>query len=234
MYTRVGQAIRQVDTNHILFLEHNYFCNPGVPSQIKIPATGKNGTRDNKVAYAPHGYDLLLDTKAYSHAGNKRVSYLLNVIEQTSSRLNIPVMVGEWGAFHSMDSAFYRQGKSILDIFMKRKMGETFWCYFNGIEKYTFFKVLNRPYPMAVNGKLENYSFDPEDNRFSAVWFSLSSLENPSLFYLPSVTPEDEVKINIVPEGGGYRIRYHENKKGAVVSVNPMKKSGLRNIFMRY
>ncbi|MCD6202010.1 MAG: hypothetical protein J7K46_09420 [Bacteroidales bacterium] len=94
--------------------------------------------------------------------------------------------------------------------------------------------MLNRPYPVAVNGKLESYSFEPEENKFSAVWFSRSGIRYPTLFYLPSGTPGNEVKINVTPESQGFRIRFYETKKGALVSVAPMKKSGLRKIFVRY
>ncbi len=234
MYSRVGRAIREVDTNHILFLEHNYFCNPGVPSRIKIPITGKDGTPDRKVAYAPHGYDLLLDTKAYLLADNNRVDFLMNVVDQTSHRLNIPMLVGEWGAFHSMDSAFYRHGKFIVDKFMKMKNGETFWCYFDGIEKYTFFNILDRPYPLAVNGTLKEYSYIPGEKVFSSSWVSSGTIKQPSLFYIPRVTPGDAIDINIVPEGKGFQISFTGSQQGAVISVAPARQEGERKITIRY
>ncbi len=137
MYTRVGKAIREVDPNHILFLEHSYFSNPGVPSGIQRINYG-DGSMEDKLAYAPHGYDLVVDTKAYSNASNARVGYLLDHTYKTSKRLNMPMLVGEWGAFHSMDSIFVDQTNCILGRFEDYKCSQTYWAHYEGVETYRY------------------------------------------------------------------------------------------------
>ena len=87
MYTRVGSAIREVDQNHVLFVEHAYFCNPGVPSGLER-IVYEDGSSELNMAYTPHGYDLLVDTEAYKNASNARVEYLFNICHQTAKRLH--------------------------------------------------------------------------------------------------------------------------------------------------
>ncbi len=233
-YSRVGRAIREVDTSHILFLEHNYFCNPGVPSQLVIPATGLNGTKDAKVAYAPHGYDLLVDTRAYDQAGSARVAFLFGQVKKTAGRLGIPVLVGEWGAFHSRKPVFTEQTKLILNAFSGMDASETFWAYYDDIESYPFFRALQHPYPPAVAGYLQKYSFQIEKREFSVTWKENTHIMAPSLFYIPEITTGDAVDINLVPEGKGFSLRFMNGEKGAHLSVAPLGKSVKRELIINY
>ncbi len=234
MYSRVGKAIREVDTNHILFLEHNYFCNPGVPSQLVIPATGKNGEKDTKVAYAPHGYDLLVDTRAYDQASEARVSFLFGQVEKTAERLDLPVLVGEWGAYHSKKPVFAEHARLINRAFIRMGAGETFWAYYGDIADYPFFKVLKHPYPRAVSGELKNYTFDTDKKEFSVSWQEKKKIAEPSVFYIPGITTSDAVDIKLVPEGKGFVFRFLNGEKGALLYVNPLDKEGVRAMTIRY
>ncbi len=234
MYSRVGKAIREVDTNHILFLEHNYFCNPGVPSHLKIPATGPDGEPDTKVAYAPHGYDLLVDTKAYDQASNQRVDFLFGQVKRTAERLNIPVLVGEWGAFHSKKQVFAEQARLITAAFIEMGAAETFWAYYDGIEDYPFFRVLQHPYPPAISGELKGYSFDINGRVFAVAWAEKEGTTTPSVFYIPGITTGDAVDINLLPEGKGFSLRFLNGEKGAVLSVDPLGKDIDRELTIHY
>ena len=57
-YQKVANSIREVDSKHILFLEHSYYSNIGVRSSIQRTNL-TDGTPDALVAYAPHAYDLV-------------------------------------------------------------------------------------------------------------------------------------------------------------------------------
>ncbi|MEW5980440.1 MAG: cellulase family glycosylhydrolase, partial [Acidobacteriota bacterium] len=63
LYARVRKAIREVDSQHILFLEPAMSANTGIPSGLS-PLTDEYGRRDPHQAYAPHGYDLVTDTSS--------------------------------------------------------------------------------------------------------------------------------------------------------------------------
>src|SRR5699024_2463445 len=98
-YQKVAEAIRQVDQESILFLEHGYFSNLGIPSAVER-TTLKNGQADSLVAYAPHAYDLVVDTDYASQASQARMEYIFNKIAETARQKELPVLLGEWGAFY--------------------------------------------------------------------------------------------------------------------------------------
>jgi len=220
MYTRVAKAIREVNPNHIIFLEHSYFSNPGVPSGIQR-ITYSDGSTEDKLAYTPHGYDLVVDTKAYSNASNARVGYLFDHVHRTSKRLNMPMLVGEWGAFHSMDSIFVDQTMFILEKFENYKCGQTYWAHYQGMEKHPYFSALMRPRPIEVAGTIESFSYDPAQNRFSCSWNEDGKGQQPSTFFLPGVSNADTLDIKLTPSGDGFEMKVRDNARGAILSIEP-------------
>jgi len=233
MYTRVGKAIREVDPNHILFLEHSYFSNPGVPSGIQR-ITYSDGSMEDKLAYAPHGYDLVVDTKAYSNASNARVGYLLDHTYNTSKRLNMPMLVGEWGAFHSMDSIFVDQTNFILDKFEYYKCSQTYWAHYQGIENYPYFQALKRPRPIEVAGSIESFKYDPEQNSFTCSWVEDGKVQQPSTFFLPGVSNADDLDISLSPEGEDFEIKLRESGPGAILSIESLEGNPLRELSISF
>lgn len=233
MYARVGAAIREVDPNHILFLEHSYFSNPGVPSGIER-IVYSDGSKEENMAYAPHGYDLVVDTDAYKNASNERVEYLFDLCKQTAERLDMPMLVGEWGAFHSKDSSFVTQTRRILKKFEEYKCAQTFWAHYKGIEDYPFFNELIRPYPMAVAGNLLAYSYDPEAESFSCSWTESGESEIVSEFYLPRIEGADELDISLSPEGKGYELVSREGVPGLILEVKASSKNENRELTITF
>jgi len=220
MYTNVASAIREVDPNHIIFLEHSYFSNPGVPSGIER-ITYADGSREDQMAYAPHGYDLVVDTDAYKNASNDRVEYLFDLCHMTSKRLNMPMLVGEWGAFHGMDSSFVTQTRVIRKKFEEYRCAQTFWAHYPGMEGHPFFNELIRPSPMAVAGKLDSYSYDPDKGLFVCSWTEREGNEHDSDFFIPGVGGADEIDIQIGPDDTAYEIRNPEGISGVILKVKP-------------
>ena len=233
MYTRVSKAIREVDPNHIIFLEHSYFSNPGVPSGIQR-IRYDDGTLEEKLAYAPHGYDLVVDTKAYTNASNARVEYLFDHTHRTSKRLNMPMLVGEWGAFNGMDSSFVDQTMFILEKFENYKCGQTFWAHYQGMEKHPYFNALIRPRPIEVAGTIESFSYDPEQNRFSCSWFEDGKVQQSSTFFLPGVTNTDGLDIKLIPNGDGFEMKFRDQNRGVILSVEPSKNNLLRELTITF
>jgi len=233
MYTRVGKAIREVDPNHILFLEHSYFSNPGVPSGIQRINYG-DGNIEDKLAYAPHGYDLVVDTKAYTNASNARVEYLLDHVHRTSKRLNMPMLVGEWGAFHGMDSSFVDQTMFILEKFENYKCGQTFWAHYEGIDKHPYFSALLRPRPIEVAGNIESFKYDPQQNKFTCSWIEDGNIEQPSTFFLPGVSSADTLDIKLTPNDDGFKMKVRENVRGAILSIEPLENNLPRELTITF
>ncbi len=232
MYQKVTRAIRKVDTNHIVFLEHSYFSNPGVPSSI-LPMKNANGEMDSKVAYSPHGYDLVVDTDAYTNSSSTRVKFLFDQAEATSRRLHVPMVVGEWGAFEGNSPAFAKQADEILRLFETYKCSHTYWAYSTGIESNSYFQMLVRSYPRAIAGKLLNYSNHPGKS-FVCTWEEDHSVERSSVFFLSSVFEEGIQNVTISLNKDEYELKALPGSENALLLVPSQGEARIRTLTINY
>lgn len=221
MYQRVANAIREVNQNHILFLEHSYFSNTGVLTSIE-PVKLVNGESDPLVAYAAHGYDLVVDTKDVGLQSSDRVEFIFERIAESSKRMNIPVLIGEWGAFHGHSLDMVRSTREILKIFEDFKFGNTFWAHYNKIDESPFFQdALIRPYPVAVSGDLVSYNYDFEQRTFNCSWKEKSGIKANSVFFIPNLSLITEEDIEITPEPERITFEYIKDAKSGYIVVSP-------------
>ena len=211
MYQRVANSIREVDTNHILFIEHAYFGNTGISSGIQAPKK-LNGEKDNLVAYAAHGYDLLVDTKNYDDQSYSRVELIFSRINETSKRINVPVIVGEWGALSGNSQAMSSSASFIIGLFERFGFSNTYWAYYNGIERDHYFKSsLIRPYPQYTGGVLTRYGFNRETNLFTCTWEESPEVNASTVIYIPDI--ENLVEREHLLKPGKKQYRYSIYKK---------------------
>ncbi len=228
-YNKIASAIRAVDKNHILFLEHGYFSNPGIPSAIEIP-TLENGQKDKNSAYAAHGYDLVTDTKGIDQANNKRVDVIFDNIASTSKRVNFPVCVDEWGALHQQGTEITKIAWYLVKKLEEHHFSDTFWAYFSDIANYDFFEALNRSLPLRISGELNHYTYNPETKTLNCSWTENSAIGEPSMIYVSLRDSKKKPIISILPEGSPYTYQLNEDKSGAVITIPTLKKSIKRNI----
>ena len=211
MYQRVANAIREVDSDHILFLEHAYFSNAGVCSGI-MPVTGKNGSNDPQVAYAAHGYDLLVDSKSNDNQSCARVAWIFSQISETSKRINVPVLVGEWGAFGGNSKGAAVSAQFIKEQFDNYHFGSTYWAYYEGIEKCLYFKTtFGRPSLQYVGGILKSNSFSPETNVLKCSWDESPEVKLPTVIYISDLRNFIKESIRLFPAGSNAVIKSAEN-----------------------
>jgi endoglycosylceramidase len=219
MYQNVGNAIREVDSTHILFLEHAYFMNTGVYSAIE-PVKGKNGKPDPLVAYAGHGYDLLVDTKNYDSQSNSRVDLIFSRVNETSQRMNVPIIVGEWGAFGDNSDATTSSARFIVGLFERFGFSNTYWSYYTGIEKKSFFiNALLRPYPQFIGGTLEKYSFNNENGVFNCTWKESPTVKASTVIYIPDLERLVRENITMIPGSNNIVIQSIKNSKAGYVII---------------
>ena len=196
MYQKVRDQIRQVNNHHIIFLEHNYFSNMGVPSAFKIPLD-ENGKPDSLIAYAPHGYDLVVDTDGVDEPANTRVELIFNQAYNNAVRMNLPMLVGEWGAFGGDRPGYLEAGKFIVSRFEKLQCSDTYWHYEKNAESRSFFGIQNRFYPAHINGSLISYSYDVDKGDFEAKWEESADIKAVNRFYVPNLKgiAKEEIKL---------------------------------------
>lgn len=196
-YQRAADAVRGAGSSQILFLEHSYFCNIGISSTFAVPVDA-DGARDPQCAYAPHGYDLVTDTHADSMQGTERVDFIFERIFQSAADRNMPVVVGEWGAFYGGADDYSTPARHIVELVEKANAGQAYWCYWPGVENNNYYqKVLARTYPMATNGRLVDYRNNFDNSTFTMEWKEDDS-DAPTIVFLSSAV--DASNIGITPQ----------------------------------
>jgi len=215
MYQKVTDAIRAVDPNHIVFLEHSYYGNTGVASSIER-VTLVDGSPDPLVAYAPHGYDLVTDTDAVASASNERVAYIYNQIKKKGEQLKMPIWLGEWGAFYGNSKSVIPVAKNAITLIEERLLSNAYWSYDPGTEDLQYFKeVLVRSYPVAVNGTLFSYKNNFDEESFEMNWKEDGSNPSATIIFVPKLskinqTSKDQIEnleiITIAQSDAGWLI----------------------------
>ena len=205
-YERAAAAIRSVDSVRIIFLEASMGSNMGVYSAIERVAAG------GPQAYAPHGYDLVVDTPAVAEANPARVRMIFSRHDETALRLGMPMLVGEWGAYGSWPGTL-KPAREVARIFERLLCSDTYWEYQPGMESAACFPAVSRPYPERVAGTLESYAFDPSSHRFSCAWTEAPEVTEPTEVYLPTWFGFDPARLSLAPASD---FRVDELGSGAV------------------
>jgi len=230
MYQRVSNSIRKVDTTHILFLEHAYFSNTGVASGIER-VKRKDGKPDPLVAYAAHGYDLLVDTKVNDAQSSERVEFIFSQINEVSKRTGLPVLVGEWGAFSGNAEGNAASAQYIRKLFDRYHFSHTYWAYSPGIDQaYYFHKTFDRPYPQFIGGNLKSCDFDYSAGVFSCTWNESTTVKAPTVIYISDLRSlnKESIKLNI--EGNNTIIQPIENSNSGHIIIPVTGQSTERTI----
>ncbi len=130
-YDELFTAIRNIDPRTLLFLESNYFANAGIPSFVRPAQTPSGGIIPGQV-YAPHGYDILVDTADYSQGGTERIDLifgsLLQKIEEMAEE-GVPSLIGEWGCYPNASDAQLDQARHILSMLSEYHIGNVYFEY---------------------------------------------------------------------------------------------------------
>ncbi|MGQ7869258.1 cellulase family glycosylhydrolase [Sunxiuqinia sp. sy24] len=226
MYQKVSHAIREVDMQRILFLEHSYFSNTGVKSSIER-VTLADGTPDPFVAYAPHGYDLVTDTEDAAVANSERVAFIYERIKEKGQQLGMPVWLGEWGAYYSHSDGIVPVARYAVSLIEENLFGNAYWSYDPGTESLSYFqKALLRPYPSYTCGELLSYQYDHETAQFKMEWLENEKINSPTMVYVPSLS---ELK-----EASSYKIEKINNSDAGWVVIPHNEKKSKRELILQF
>lgn len=196
-YTKTIKAIREVDQDHLIFLETSMSSNMGVTSAIeRIP-------NEDKLVYAPHGYDLVVDTPDAGNTNNNRISFIFNRHLETSKRLHMPLLIGEWGAFgangKALPSAF-----QVTKFFETSLASDTYWDFRKEINDSELLKAISRAYPKNIAGNLTHYNTNVEAQEASFTWEETH--KTSSRIFIPKFYKLTKDNIIISPKGKGFEL----------------------------
>ncbi len=204
---KMASAVREATDNGIMFMENNYYSNMGIPCCNKNIEV--NGEMESQQVFAPHAYDLMVDTPAYKYASNSRVGSIFDQHRKTQERLGIPCLVGEWGSCAEGDG-WYPHIRFLQDKFDSYHWSNTYWCYFDDILKQDFMCVLTRPRPKAVTGEIDYYKYDFEEQKFTLKYTQDKKYKAPTVIYvhkeIKDIECDGKYKIIELPGGIGYDI----------------------------
>lgn len=181
-YSRMLGAIRK-HTDAALVTGGNIYCSSFVMTGIE--------KLEEAQIYAPHGYDAVVDSDQYDRYDKDNVSRVFDGKKESQLRLNLPVVVGEWGNFPSGEytADLIRYMNEILEKYL---WSSTYHQYVDGMEKDSHYDALERGYPTAVAGKLDAYHYDPDSGVLTVEWEAIKG-ESTSL-YLPYLVQEDAIE----------------------------------------
>lgn len=144
MFRRVRRSIRAVDADHVIFLEPATSANIGIASAVS-PLIDERGCRDIAQAYAPHAYDLVTDTpQAGTRSSNHRIERIFERHAEKGRELNMPVLLGEWGAYYEDPSAV-GAARFVRQQIEKFRFGDIYWAYRRTLGESPLRQVLSGP-----------------------------------------------------------------------------------------
>jgi endoglycosylceramidase len=230
MYQKMADAIREVDKHHIIFLNHNYFVNTGVSTALeatKLP----DGSRDPNLAYAAHGYDLVVDTKEVENPSYERVEFIFDRIAESGKRMDMPVLVGEWGALQGNSPKMVETARHLVNLFESHKFSNTYWAYYANIDDHPYFwNALIRPYPQLISGTLTNYDYNFQTGDFLCTWEEKEEGEGATVIYVPNLRTLSENDVNLSPAAEQIVFEYCENSNAGKLFILPSGKNVLRTL----
>lgn len=219
MYRKAASAIRESDPDGILFLEADYFSNMGMPSAIE-PVTDAAGKRDANQIYAPHAYDIVTDTDSAFTANDGRVTFIFDSHEETRDRLDMPMLVGEWGAYYGSDDS----GHAAVHIqrLMERLLcGDAYWDYTPAMDRHSSFVGVCRGYPAAVAGRLLQYRYEPLFGSFQMSWDEDVRIGQPTQIYLPDIRHIRRESVFLSPPADSFKILKIEGSDAGLLEIPP-------------
>ena len=173
-------AIREITDNGIVMMEQSYICNSGVKQSA--PPITVSGVREKNQCFGPHAYDFSVDTPLYQYANASRVKAFFGEMRNTQLRLEVPVIVGEWGGCSdNTDTSWFPHAFELLDFFDEMQWGQMYWDYHGDDMDAPLMDMLCRTHPVAVAGNIENYGFDRDNNIFTLKYSS--DFEGETIIY---------------------------------------------------
>jgi endoglycosylceramidase len=227
-WDRAARMIREVDRRHIIFSGPTLPANFGARTGIR-PVLGADGKPDPLYAYSAHCYD---DSPA-------RMVIIAEHILGQAAIYDKPLFLGEWGNLTNGDAIFSADPEPATRVLLERLEGfgasQAYWHYLDAKEHFPWFmEFLQRPYPLEINGWLEQYYFDYASGLFTCTWFEDSPAKATSRFYLPGGIFLDGGEVILDPPESRYELtQINAHSQNRILIVQPMPEGGLRNLIVR-
>jgi endoglycosylceramidase len=211
-YEAVGRALHTVDERYLVFTGISPLENMGVW------ATARRRPDVPNLVLAPHYYDLGYLRFLWFNPGGgvEPMRRGLRRHLELARFWNVPTFVGEFGvSMHREDAEEYLT--RLYSVFDELHLSGTIWeasmsgLLWNLRDKGILAPdgtprppvlAIDRPYPRAVAGSIDRFSFQPGSGRFDLVWSENPEIRLPTEAYLPTRVYPDEPRVTTQPPSG--------------------------------
>jgi len=158
-YRRMQRAVERVSAKPLI-TGGNIYSSSTIPTGIT-----RLDERGNQI-YAPHGYDAVVDSDNYDSFNKGNVEALFADKRRSQLALDLPTIVGEWGAFpsKSFTNDLIRHMNGILEQYL---WSSAYWLWQPGLENDPNYSELSRAYPMVTAGELHSYHYAADQKSLS-------------------------------------------------------------------
>lgn len=222
-FLKAATAIRAVNRQQLIFIEPSVSANFGV--QTHIADFLQQDKTPGGIAFAPHAYDIVTDTRSVANGSGQRMQIVFHRLDSVRQAMNVPMLLGEWGAFYGAGASVLPAGDAIVKQLEQLRCGEIYWSYFSSLDKSGYFPLINRAYPAAVGGTLQEFHYDREKMSFSITWKNDPAITAPTIIYFP-LPP---YKIKVAGNTGAYIVRKN-GESGAWVILKAMPGANVRKL----
>lgn len=199
---KMSGTVREITKNGFLMIEQPFLCNGGV--RLSVPPITVNGERETLQCFGPHAYDMTVDTPLYKYANAGRVKAFFTEMRNSQLRLNVPVVVGEWGGCSdNKDTSWFPHAEELLDFFDEMQWGQSYWDYHGDDLDSPLMGLLCRTHPVAVDGTIDYYRYDRQNGTFTLKYASDDKGESVIFVHKPfEIQSDTEYEITEKYENG--------------------------------
>ena len=213
-FLKAAAAIRAVNRQQLIFIEPSVSANFGVNTHIA--GFLQQGKTFGGIAFAPHAYDIVTDTRSVAASSSHRMQIIFHRLDSVRQVMNVPMLLGEWGAFYATDSSVLPAGDVIVKTLEQLRCGEIYWSYFNSLDKMDYFPLINRAYPAAVAGTLQEFHYDRQKMNLEIAWENDPDVTAPTIIYFP--LPPYQIKVS--GSTGPYIVRKNDKNSAWIILKN--------------
>ncbi len=180
---KMATAIRKVTDRGIVMQSTSYWGNVGVHyhgQPIEVA-----GDREEGQCFAPHAYDVLVDTPEYNYASTPRMAFILKRHKEAQDRLGVPVVLGEWGCNCPEGTEWLKHVEEVDAIIEEYQWSETYYADVEFLETPAIKSNIQRAYPRAVAGSITQYKTDKQNNTF-CLKYVCTDADLTTEIYLPA------------------------------------------------
>ncbi len=234
---KVAKAVQSADPRYLILVDLCPLENQGAwnPRMTKPEI--------NNLVLAPHYYDPGTFGIPFGKAGQQKlIRRGLTRDRALGDFWNSPALLTEYGIsplFKSAPSYINKLYGTIDQLllsgtFWEASISKTVW----NLENTSIFEpdgslrpgalALDRPYPRAVSGKIDKFSFDPETGELELGWRENPELKSPTEIYLPERIYGGEPSIILEPEG-----EFTVDRQNHLLSVSPLSGKSQRRLMVK-